>query len=350
MIVVIIAGGAGTRLWPLSTRDYPKHLLRVNGDRQSLLQNTFTRALQVSGDQEKVYVVSEKGHMDYVREQLPNLPENQFVIEPARRGTASCLAAALVRIAQNNHSSDEPIAFIPADHHIHDLAGFVQSFHFAATVSRREKSIVLVGVEPTYPATGFGYIQKGLSLSEEPFSYKVASFKEKPTRRIANHYISSGQYLWNCSYHIGTISMFESMLQESAPDIYKNYQLLKKAGDENYTKTYLAFKNISIEYAMTEKTQKLIVVPASFDWIDLGSFADMHSVVDTDERGNYRSGNVEAEEVDNTFVQNMEDKPVAVIGLDNVVVVNSPNGVLVVRKDMSQRVGDIGKRVKYPTK
>ncbi|HSW79519.1 MAG TPA: sugar phosphate nucleotidyltransferase [Candidatus Saccharimonadales bacterium] len=343
MIVVIIAGGSGTRLWPLSTSDYPKHLLRVNGDSNSLLQNTYERAKQVAESKDSVYVVSEAGHIKFVREQLPELTDDHFIVEPARRGTASCLAAALVRL-NKAHKGDETVTFVAADHHVRDHTGFVQSFRMAERTSVQTGRIVMVGVEPDYPSTGLGYIQKGDLLSDDALIYSVHSFKEKPDYKTAQEYLKSGNYLWNCSYHVGSIDMFVNAMQAHAPELFDNFQKLSAAKDDDYEKTYLQFENISIEYALIEKADGLMVVPASFDWMDLGSFADLSKAVDHDEAGNHMHGWVESAEVENSFIQNHEEKPVAVIGLDNIVVINTPNGILVARKDLSQKVGDISKR------
>jgi mannose-1-phosphate guanylyltransferase/mannose-6-phosphate isomerase len=343
MIVVIIAGGSGTRLWPLSTSEYPKHLLRVNGDQNSLLQNTYERAKQVAQGVEGVYVVSEAGHIQFVREQLPELSDDHFIVEPARRGTASCLAAALVRLSAA-HDGGEQVTFVAADHYVRDNVGFMQSFKLAEHTSEKQGRIVLIGVEPDYPATGFGYVQKGDLLEQDALVYNVHSFKEKPDHKTAQEYLSSGNYLWNCSYHVGSIEMFKQAMQTHAPQLFANYQKLASASPENYEAAYLEFENVSIEYALIEKAQNLLVIPASFDWMDLGSFADLYNSVDHDEAGNHTHGEVETEEVENSFIQNHSDKPMAVIGLDNVAIINTPNGILVTRKDLSQKVGEVSKR------
>lgn len=342
MIVVIIAGGSGTRLWPLSTPDFPKHLLTINGDKFSLLQNTYNRAKRLT---DKIYVVSEAGHIHHVREQLPELTDKAFIVEPARRGTASCIIVSLEQIGKLE-DADEPIAFLAADHYIRDNTGFRQSFKVASVASQKYDRIVLVGVEPDHPATGFGYIQKDEILDEQAFIYNVDSFKEKPDYDIALEYMRSGDYLWNCGYFVGSVNTFKKAMEQFAPELYENYKKLEQAKGEDYEKTYLAFDSISIDYALIEKVKDLLVLPASFDWMDLGSFADLSKAMPSDKTGNHINGpNVELEEVHNTFVQNYEEKPVAVIGLDNCVVINTPTGILVTRKDLSQKVGDVSKRL-----
>jgi mannose-1-phosphate guanylyltransferase/mannose-6-phosphate isomerase len=341
MIVVIIAGGSGTRLWPLSTPAYPKHLLKINRDNRSLLQNTYNRAKQLSDD---IFIVSEVSHIHHVKSQLPDLSPKNFIVEPGRRGTASCIIAALVKIAAN-HDTDEPVTFLSADHYIRDTAGFVHSFNTAAKTAKKEGHIILVGAEPTYPATGLGYIQKDNLLSEENYVYNVHSFKEKPNFETAQKYLKSGKYLWNCGYFIGSINVFKKTMQKYSPKLYSDYLKLEKAKESEFKNIYLNFENISIDYALIEKVKKLLVVPANFDWMDLGSFNDLYESVDHDEMGNHVVGKVGVEEVENSFIQNHESKPIAVIGLDNIVVINTKEGILVARKDLSQKVGDVSKRL-----
>lgn len=343
MISVIIAGGSGTRLWPLSTPDYPKHLLKINGDSRTLLQNTYERAKKVSKD---IYIITEESHAHHVKQQLKNLNEENFVIEPARRGTASCIVAALSHVAKR-HDNTEPVAVLSADHFIRDKVGFSHSFKIAADVSKKEDKIVLVGVEPDHPATGFGYIKKDDVADEESLVYRVHSFKEKPEYDLAREYVKSGDYLWNCGYFVGSVDTFISKMKLHSSTLFENYnRLIGSSTKQEYTKIYLNFKNDTIDYALIEKVNDLLVVPASFDWMDLGSFSDMHKAVGIDKAGNFISkGNIEVEDVENCYIENTEDKPIAVVGMDNVVVINTKNGVLVTRKDLAQKVGIVAKRI-----
>lgn len=345
MIVVIIAGGSGTRLWPLSTPNFPKHLLRLTNER-SMLQNTYDRAKKIS---DNIYVITEASHSEHVFTQLPDMTEEKVIIEPGRRGTASCFIASLDRITSHS-GTDESIVFMHADHHIRDVDGFANTVKYAGRTAKKEKKIVLLGVEPTYPATGFGYIQKDKPIDDNgsSFAYKVHSFKEKPDHDVASEYVRSGNYLWNMGYFVAPAEVFLAKMKKNAPAMFKGYNDLKKVADDlkAYKKTYLDFENIAIDYALLEKTPDLLVVPGSFDWVDVGSFADLHDVSVLDPQKNHLRGDaIELEGVENSYVRNEDDKPVAVIGLDNVVVVNTPNGVLVARKDLSQKVGEIAKRL-----
>ena len=344
MITVIIAGGSGTRLWPLSTPNYPKHLLSLTGD-NSILQMTYQRAKKL-GD--AVYVVTEASHSDHVKEQLSELSDDAFIIEPGRRGTAHCIIMALDYVARR-HDHDEPIAFISADHNIRDTAGFVRSFNVAGKVSNENKEITLIGIEPTFAATGFGYIERDGIIDADSGVYNVKTFKEKPDYDTAKHYVATGNYLWNCGYFVGSVNTFLNETRRSSPELRASYDTLSTISyptSTEYSEAYLALDNQVIDIALIEKAQSLAVVSANFDWMDVGSFKDLHDVVEKDEQGNYARGqNIHALDIENVYVRNEEDKPIAVIGLDNIVVVNTPDGILIARKDISHRTGEVAKKL-----
>jgi mannose-1-phosphate guanylyltransferase len=234
-----------------------------------------------------------------------------------------------------------------ADHHVRDVDGYVHSFKVAGQISKRDGKIVLIGGEPGYPATGYGYIQKDGIHDEEHYVFKVHSFTEKPAFEVARQYVKSGNYLWNFGYFVGSPRTMGNEIKKYAPKLYQGYQkLLAAKTPEEFNQVYLGLENIPIEPAFMVKAKDLLVVPASFDWMDIGSYGDLHKAVESDESGNHKhGGTIELEEVENSFVQNHTETPVAVIGLDNIVVINSPNGILVARKDMSQKVGEVSKRL-----
>lgn len=345
MITVIIAGGSGTRLWPLSTPKNPKQLLALSGER-TMVQQAYDRATYL-GD--KVYIVTESSHSDALREQLPELHDDAFLIEPGRRGTAHCIVFALDYIARH-HDKSEPIAFIHADHHIRDVKGFARSFAVAAEVSSQQGGIALIGIEPTFPSTGFGYIQRGEAIEGDAGTYKVVTFKEKPDYETALQYVESGNYLWNCGYFVGSVDIFMHEINEYSPELKQAFEKLSSIPEhssQEYKEVYLALDNQVIDIALMEKAKDLAVVSADFDWMDIGNFKDLHDVVPKNEAGNYAKGEgVYLVESENLYVRNEEPgKPIAVIGLDNVVVVNTPDGLLVARKDVSAKCGDIAKQI-----
>lgn len=344
MITVIIAGGSGTRLWPLSTSQYPKHLLKLTND-TSLLQQAYARARQVG---ETVYIVTEASHAHHVKEQLPDLSDEYFLIEPGRRGTGNCIVFALDVIARR-HSHDEPIGFVHSDHNIRDTESYVRSLHLAAEASNVTHKVTLVGIEPIAPSTNFGYIERAQEI-DNTGAYVIASFKEKPDHDTAVEYMQAGNYLWNCGYFVGSVNTFLDEIRAVAPDLLNSYDKLSACSqplNDEYNQVYLSLEDLVIDYALAERSQNLAVVPAAFDWMDIGNFKDLYFALPKDEAGNYIKGeHVYALDVENTYIRNEEaDKPVAVIGLENIVVVNTPDGILVTRKDVAARSGEIAKKI-----
>jgi len=340
MIVVIIAGGSGSRLWPLSTPDYPKHLLNLTNDK-SLLQNTFARAALLAGD---IYIVTESSHAHHIAAQLPDMPETNIIAEPGRRGTAGCVLAALATI-KHRHVTNEPIVFMHADSHIRDIDAFTDTVRRAAGYAAEHNRLVLLGLEPTYPATGFGYIQRGDNANGGNPIYNVESFKEKPDYQTAEQYLASGRYLWNMGFFVASLSVFEDSIQRYAPELWQNYQrLLAAQTPEETDATYMSFESQPIDIALIEKVPNLMVTPGSFDWMDVGSYPEVHQVNHQDDAGNTLQGKVATEGVTSSFVRNDTEIPLAVIGLDNVVVVSTPQGILVTSKTHAQRVGDVSKK------
>ncbi len=342
MIAIIIAGGSGTRLWPLSTPDYPKHLLKLTNEK-SLLQNTYERACLVA---DKVYVISEASHVEFIYEQLSELPREQVIVEPARRGTASCFIRALAYI-KDSCDPHEPIVFMHADHQVNDTENFQETVERASGIAIEHHKIVLLGIQPTYAATGFGYIERGSSLDDKLEIYNVKSFKEKPDKTTAEKYITQGNYLWNMGFFVASLAIFEKEIEEFAPKLWENYQkLLITKSSEDATKVYLSFETEQIDIALIEQVKDLLVTSGSFDWMDVGSFKDVHRVNTQDEAGNTLTGLVQVESVANSLVRNDTETPVAVIGLENVAVISTSEGILVTNKDHVQKVGDVSKRFK----
>lgn len=347
MIVVIIAGGSGTRLWPLSTPEYPKHLLNIAGEK-SLLQNTFERVKQLTSV-DKIYISTEASHSDHVIDQLPELDEEQIIIEPARRDTMPCIMNA-IQFVSTRHGEDEPIASIHADHHIRDVEGFVQSIRLAAKISEKNKQITLLGVEPTHPDIKYGYINKGAVFDHEDFVYKIQSFKEKPEYSVAKEYFESGEYLWNMGYFVAPYTVFKRSIIENADSHWADQLKCLEDADSAQERDdiYLKFEKKPIDIALMEKVSDLLVIPGAFDWIDVGSFDDVHRVSSLDESGNAIMGdNIHMLDSSNVYVRNnIPEKPVAVIGMDNVVVVNTDHGILVMRTDQSQKVKEVANKLK----
>jgi mannose-1-phosphate guanylyltransferase len=218
MIVVIIAGGSGTRLWPLSTQNYPKHLLALTNEK-SLLQNTLERVKHVTS-LNKVYVVTDASHAQHVVAQMPELDKSKILVEPARRGTASCVALALSSIMKDS-PDDEPVAFFWADHHVRNVDGFALSVLRAGELARETGRLVFIGIEPSYQATGLNYIEVGGALPDQHGAFALKRFTEKPDAAQAKQYIDSGKFLWNSGYLVGMRSTLMEHIRELNPGLYE---------------------------------------------------------------------------------------------------------------------------------
>lgn len=347
VIVLIVAGGSGTRLWPLSVSEYPKHLLNIVGE-QSLLQNTFERAKGITSV-DKIYISTEASHSEHVIEQLPELGADQVIVEPARRDTMPCIMNALQYIS-TRHDKDEPIASIHADHNIRDKVGFANGIKAAGMASEKYQRVTLLGMEPDQPATKYGYIHKGPTHNGSGMVYEIATFKEKPEYELAKEYFESGEYFWNMGYFVAPYSVFEQRIRQYTDQHWSEQldKLITARSMGERDKIYLDFNKEAIDTALMEKTPDLLVMPGSFDWVDVGSFDDVHRVSTRDESGNATKGeNIHMIDASDVYVRNNDPaKPVAVIGVDNVVVVNTEHGVLVMRTDQAQKVKDVANKLK----
>lgn len=284
MNVVIIAGGNGSRLWPISRSDFPKHLLKVIG-KNSLLQETVERATLIT-DPSNIYIVSEKSHSNHIHDHAAGVPVKNIIVEPERRGTASCVLAALAHIKRNSHNLAAPIIFMHADHYIKDSQSFVNLIKVCAQASSDNKSIVLLGINPTYPATGFGYIKKnGKALLNNV--YKVIHFKEKPAAVVAETYLAEGDYLWNMGYFIANLDVFEANIKTFSPELWKNYgKLLESRTQQEHDEFYRHFENTAIDTSLIERVPNLLVATGDFEWADVGSYKDLHKIHEKDAQNN----------------------------------------------------------------
>lgn len=251
-----------------------------------------------------------------------------------------------MRTLRERGLEDEAVFFLWADNVIRDNVGLNATATLAAELAETKHKMVFIGVEPTHPSTGLGYMEKGDCLENGyKTAFELVRFVEKPDHQTATEYFNSGKYLWNTEYLMTTMGTLEREIKENNETLQHNYQALLNSAEVE--QTYLSFKSEAIEFALSEKVNDALVVSGTFDWVDVGSFGDLHEVTGSDELGNHLCGKeIYDDEVENAYIRNEEDKPVVVIGLDNVVVVNTPNGVLVARKDLSQKVKDAVNRMK----
>lgn len=331
MTIAIIAGGQGTRLWPLSKPDQPKHLLNLIND-YSLLQNTVSRIESLTNS---VFVVTESSHSDEVKKQVPKYAQN-IIVEPTRKGTAHCILYALTEI-KKQMPADEVVVFLHADHHIGDIESFQKTVLATTQISEKMNRIALIGVSPDYPATGFGYIKTGKEVAEQnglPV-LSVEEFVEKPDNKTAQSYLKSKKYLWNLGLFAGSINTFETEIKKHNKELWHRYELLQGKDSKEH---YYDFPNEPIDTALIEKVSDLIVVPGKFDWADVGSFKDLYEILRNGSDNVHKGSVYDIDSKDSLVIA--DNKPIITIGLDNLIVVDTPEGILVCPKDKCQLVKD----------
>ena len=346
--VAIMAGGIGSRFWPLSRTDYPKQFLDILNTGRTLIQATYDRfALFIPI--ENIYIVTAYQYKDIVVKQLPDLDPKNILCEPSRKNTAPCIAFISYKLHQIN--PDANMICAPADHIILDQTGFknicLQALHFTANI----KALVTLGIKPTHPNTGYGYIQyEQQAVSENVF--KVKTFTEKPDKELARTFISSGDFLWNAGIFVwqvkNIIKAFEIFLPEMH-DVFDAEKLnFSTAGEKDaIERIYPQCTNISIDYGVMEKADNVYIIPSSFGWSDLGTWASAYDNLEKDYLENAVSGdNVIIIDATKNIVHANNKKLVLLQGLDDFIVVDTPDVLLICRKDKEQEIKEYVAEVK----
>ncbi len=342
--VVVLAGGSGTRLWPRSREKSPKHLLTLHG-RQSLLQSTFERVRRLT---ENVYVVTEQSQVESIRVQLPQLTQERFIIEPARRGTASALGLAALAIAERDPQAT--MLSVHADHYLgQDEDAYLLTLDTEARWAEERRALVTVGLRPPYASTAFGYIQVGSPVDEDGAVHRVKAFVEKPDLKTAERYLSSGGYLWNLGLFSWPVDVLFAEMAAHAPALYQGLERVRESRRAGRTDeadvAYKALPTQAIDYAVLERTTNLLVVGAAFEWHDLGSWADLHDILEQDEAGNFVEGESVLIDSKNCMIHS-PNKLVAAVGLEDMVVIETDDAILICPKARSQDVKLIVDRLK----
>jgi mannose-1-phosphate guanylyltransferase len=341
---VIMAGGSGTRFWPLSRKNRPKQFLPLDGEKP-LLVATLDR-LPPLARVDRTYVVCGPTHAATVRRLVPKLPKQNLLVEPCARNTAPCVGLAALHVARRDPRG--VVAMLPADHHIAQPDAFREALAEAAALAQ-QGAIATIGIRPSRPDAGYGYLKVGVRLAaggrgKQAFpASKVERFVEKPDVVTAARYLAEGGYLWNSGIFVFRADVILEEIRKAMPVLGEQLAVIESSmGSPSYTRTLKrVFPNcpsISIDYGVMEKSQRIAVVPAEFGWSDVGSFAALSEVRETDDLGNVAEGQALVIDGRNNVVMAGGSRPVALIGVDDLVVVDSGDALLVVRKDKAQDV------------
>jgi mannose-1-phosphate guanylyltransferase len=334
-----MAGGVGTRFWPFSRISNPKQFHDVLGTGRTLLQQTADRFEEVC-PQENIYVVTSEDYVDLVLEQLPFLSKEQVLAEPIRRNTAPCVAYASYKIAKTNPEANIVVA--PADHIILKEKAFEAKILTALEASSKGDVLVTLGISPTRPDTGYGYIQY---VQNEGEVKKVKSFREKPNLTVAQEFLASGEYVWNAGIFIWTAKSICQAFQKHAPRLHEIFEAGSNAyftaHEEQFVhNAYQSCESISIDYAIMEKSDNVYVVLGDIGWSDLGTWKSLYEVSEKDELGNVIDGNTMLYDVKDSIIKTPQGKLVVIKGLENFIVAEYDNVLMICPKDQEQKVKD----------
>lgn len=333
---VIMAGGRGERFWPRSREDRPKQFLSFDGQ-ATLLQQTVKRLEGVCSPQ-STWIVTREDYADLVYEQLPDVPAGQVLLEPQGRDTAPCVALAALAVAHQD--PDAVMIMLPADHLILQEERFRDVLRVAVDAALTSRHLVTIGLRPTRPETGYGYIQLGERVWEagEHRVHQVAAFREKPPRETAMAYLQSGEYLWNSGMFVWKASSILAALREHLPELMEGLEPYRLAlgterEGEELRRVYPGLPKISIDYGVMERATSTLVIPADFGWDDLGTWSALERVIPADADGNVTVGTVLALDTRNSVLSNTNSGRLLVtFGLDEALVVDTTDVVLVADK------------------
>jgi len=337
---VLLSGGSGTRLWPVSRSLYPKQLLPMTGER-TMLQETVRRFTDAARFAQPLVICNDE-HRFIIAAQIQDVgvSPNAIVLEPLGRNTAPAAAIAALLLAQQ--APDTLMLLAPSDHVIDDLPGFLAAVQTAARAAEQGR-LVTFGIKPSRPETGYGYIRRGAALKEAPGAYTVGAFVEKPDRRTAERFIAEEIYFWNSGMFLFAPQVYLEELSRHAPDILAkaDHALKQSRRDLDFVRldreSFGGCQSISIDYAVMERTDKAAVIPADIGWSDVGSWSMLWDRAAKDSNGNVAAGDVLIQDGHNNFIRS-DDRLVAALGVDDLVIVSTHDAVLVARRDRDQDV------------
>lgn len=339
---VIMAGGSGTRFWPESKSSRPKQFLELIGN-GTMIQQTAKRISPLI-PAERIMVVTNDNYVDLVKEQLPDVPEDQIIGEVVAKNTAPCVVLSAALIKKMDPSAT--LVVLPADHVIQNEAAFLNILKTAIGTAEAQSALVTIGIEPNKPETGFGYIQGGIASSDGK-SHKVARFTEKPDLKTAESFLEQGGFFWNSGMFVWKASKLLEEATKYTPDISQAIISSGLSGEQPHGRTnidefYRSCPSISVDYGIMEQSADVYVVPGEFGWNDVGSWSAVYELLEKDQQGNALKAKwVKTVETENCLVSSKSEKLIATVGLKNIAVVETDNAILVLNLEKSQGVKEI---------
>src|SRR5215212_2969787 len=341
---LILAGGSGERFWPLSRRARPKQLLRLVSNR-ALLEDTVAR---VEGwiPREKILILTNVEQEASVRELLNGFPKENIVAEPAKRDTAAAIALGVGWVAVRDHSAT--MVVLPADHVITNRDAFRETVDVAAHAAQQTGALVTIGIKPTWACPGFGYIEQGAAvqlpnIAKSPAINRVVRFREKPNVDLAESFLRKGNFRWNAGMFVWSVPTVLSEFNRHAPDLADFISRLRapKEFDKAVAKTFSKLPRVSFDYAIMEKADRVLVVEATFDWDDVGSWSAVAKYFGSDDQSNAASGAVTAVDSTNNIVFDDTGTAIALLGVHNLIVVRTGDALLVCHRHQAERIKDL---------
>lgn len=341
-----MAGGVGSRFWPVSTSEFPKQFHDMLGTGDTLIQKTFKR-LSKSVPEKNIYILTNERYKELVKEQIPGIASKQIVTEPAMRNTAPCILYAALKIKKENPQA--VIAVAPSDHWIEDESSFAENLDQCFTACAEKDILMTLGIRPLFPNTGYGYIQHDKNPGVVK---KVTQFTEKPDYDTAKRFVSEGNYLWNAGIFIWSaqsiIKAFTTYQPEMTSLFDKGLAVYNTDKEEDFIEnTYPQAENISIDYAILEKATNVYVVPATFDWNDLGTWGSLYDKLDKTSNDNALvNARVLATDASGNMISTPKEKIVVVDGINDYIIVDKPDMLLIYPKSKEQEIKSVSKNVR----
>lgn len=341
-----MAGGRGERFWPKSRKNLPKQFLALTDDGKTMIQLTVDR-IRPLVELEDIYIATNRNYKELVKEQLPGIPEENILCEPVGRNTAPCIGLGAVHIA---HKYDDAMMLVlPSDHLIKFNNMFLNAIRNACQVAEEGDNLVTLGITPNYPETGYGYI-KFDPHSMEGNAYTVERFVEKPTLEVAKEYLATEEYLWNSGMFIWKVSSILKNIEKHISQVYAGLQRIQAAiatdqQEQILEEEFVQMPSISIDYGVMEKAEHIFTIPGTFGWDDVGSWLAVERIKKSNESGNVVTGNVITVDTSNCIIQG-ENKLIAAVGLEDLVIVDTTDAVLICEKDKVSEIRKVIENLK----